>query len=149
MLVIGFWLGWKFLPILNGWLQQHPNFNIPISPGIKFILWLTVGSLFTSTLIGFFQLLYPLAMMLFVQGWCNNQSHYMTILGNIPGCLYLLPSYMFYLIIFMLVFWFGFPVIPDEKTKANKFYAVFILLTATKVFFQVIYPVFFLLFNPF
>ena len=150
LLVVGFWLAWKFLPILINWLQNLPNAAALNSPGIKFILWLTVGSLFTGTLIGFFyQLLYPLAMMLFVPGWCNNQSHYMTIFGNIPGCLYLLPAYLFYLIIFVFVFWFGFPVIPDEIPKTNKFYAVLLLLTITNIAFQLLYSVFSQLFSRF
>ena len=150
LLVVGFWLAWKFLPILINWLQNLPNTTTLDRPGIRFILWLTVGSLFTGTLIGFFyQLLYPLAMMLFIPGWCNNQSHYLTILGNIPGCLYLLPSYLFYLIIFVIVFWFGFPVIPDEITKTNKFYAVLLLLTVTNITFQLLYSVFSQLFSLF
>jgi hypothetical protein len=143
LLVIGFWLGWKFLPKLINWLQQHPNHTILNSPGIKFILWLTAGSLFTGTLIGvFFQLLYPLAMMLFVPGWCNNQAHYWSMLGNIPGCLYLLPSFLFYLIIFVLVFWFGVPFISEETYKTNKLYIVFLLLTITNLIFQLLYSVF-------
>ena len=142
LLVIGFWLGSKFLPKLISWLEQTPNRSFLISPGIKFILWLTAGSLFTGTLIGFYQLLYPLAMMLFIPGWCNNQSHYWIILGNIPGCLYLLPSLLLYLIIFVLVFWFGVPFISDETNKTNKFYIVFLLLTITNLIFQLLYSVF-------
>lgn len=65
LLVIGFWLGWKFLPLLKDWLQSHPNHPIPISPGIRFILWLTVGILFIGTLIGFYQLLYSVFSQLF------------------------------------------------------------------------------------
>lgn len=141
LLVVGFWLAWKFLPVLMNWLQILPNTTNLNSPGIRFILWLTVGSLFTGTLIGFYQLLYPLVMILFVPDWCNNKAHYLSILGNIPGCLYLLPSYLFYLIIFVFVFWFGVPFITTETNKTNKFYVVFLLLTVTNLIFQLLYSI--------
>jgi hypothetical protein len=142
LLIPGFWMGWKFLPPLAGWLQQFPNRPIQLSPTHKIILWLTVGSLFSGTWIGLYGLLYPLVLMFLDPGWCNTQPHFMTIFGNIPGCLYILPSRLFFLIVFGVVFWFGFSFITDETTKKNKFYVVILLLTITNLIFQLLDAVF-------
>ncbi len=142
LLILGFWLGWKVKPLLVEWLQNHPNYPIPLSSGHKIILWLTVGSLFSNTLLRLYALLYPLVTMLITPGWCKSQPNFMTRFGSIPFCLYNLPSILIYLILFGIVFGSAFSFYSNQTTKINKFYVLLLILTITTIINQMVYFLF-------
>ena len=142
LLIPGFWLGWKVKPLLVSWLQNNPKYPIQLSSGHKTILWLTVGSLFSNTLLRLYALLFPLVTMLVIPGWCNSQPNFMTRFGSIPFCLYNLPSVLIYLIIAGLVFGFGYSFFNKQTTRNNKFYIIFLYLTITTIINQIVYLLF-------
>ncbi len=142
LLIPGFWLGWKAIPLLVDWLQNNPNHLIQLSSGHKIILWLTVGSLFSNTLLRLYGLLYPLVTMLAIPGWCNTQPNFMTRFGSIGFCLYNLPSILIYLIIFGIVFSSGYSFFSNQTTKINKFYIICSLLTISTIINQMVYFLF-------
>ena len=51
LLIPGFWLGYKFSPYFVDWVQINPKRPLRFSPGQRTLLWLTIGSLFTNTLV--------------------------------------------------------------------------------------------------
>ena len=142
LLIPGFWLGWKINPLLVGWLQNNPKLPIRLASAHKTILWLTIGSLFSNTLLRLYALLFPLVTMLIIPGWCSSQPNFMTRFGSVSFCLYNLPAIFIYLTIFGLVFGFGYSFVAHETKKVNKFYLVFLMLTITTIINQMVYLLF-------
>lgn len=142
LLIPGFWLGWKVNPLLEGWLRNHYKHPVHLSSAHKTILWLTVGSLFSNTLLRLYAFLIPLVTMLVIPGWCSTQPNFMTRFGSISFCLYNLPAILIYLIILGVVFGFGYTFVAKQKSKTNKFYLVFLLLTITTIINQMVYLLF-------
>jgi len=148
LLILGFWLGWKFLPWLFHWLQQIPKYPILLSPPQKTILWLAIGGIFSNTLIFLYQFFYSLVTMLIIPGWCYSQPDLMTRFGRISSCFQILPAILFFLIILTFVIKYFFPFITQQKTKINKFYMVLILLIIVSYIFKVFQLLFNFLISP-
>lgn len=148
LLIPGFWLGYKFSPLVAEWVQKNPKRPIHFSPGQKTLLWLTIGSLFSNTLIFIYGFIRTIVTMFIIPGWCYTQSDIMTRFGRISSCLHSLPSILFFLITLVIVFKSGFSFISKETTKINKFYVVMILLTIVIVIYQIVQMLYILLIGP-
>ena len=148
LLIPGFWLGYKFSPLVAEWAQNNPKRPLRFSPGQKTLLWLTIGSLFSNTLIFFYGIIQSTISMFIIPGWCYTQPDIMTRFGRISSCLHSLPSILFFLIILVIVFKVGYSFFYDETTKINKFYVVMILLTIGIVIYQIVQMLYILLIGP-
>jgi len=148
LLIPGFWLGYKFSPLVVDWIQKNPNRTIHFSSGQKTILWLTIGSLFSNTLIFIFGFIQSAISMFIIPGWCYTQSDLMTRFGRISSCLHSLPSFVFLIIIMVWVFKYGYSFVSNETTKINKFSAIMILLTIVIVIYQIVQMLYILILGP-
>jgi hypothetical protein len=148
LLIPGFWMGYKFSPHFVDWVQNNPKRLLHFSPGQKTILWLTIGSLFSNTLVFFYGIIQSTISMFIIPGWCYTQSELMTRFGRISSCLHSLPSILFFLIILVIVFKVGYSFFYNETTKINKFYVVMILLTIGIVIYQIVQMLYILLIGP-
>jgi len=72
----------------------------------------------------------------------------MTRFGKISSCLHSLPSFVFLIIILILVFKYGYSFVSNETTKINKFYVVMILLTIVIVIYQIVQMLYILILGP-
>lgn len=148
LLIPGFWLGYKFSPYFVDWVQINPKRPLRFSPGQRTLLWLTIGSLFSNTLVFLYGFIQSIITMFIFPGWCYTQSELMTRFGRISSCLHSLPSILFFLIILVIVFKSGYSFISKETTKINKFYVVMILLTIVIVIYQIVQMIYILLIGP-
>lgn len=138
LLIPGFWLGWKILPLLVNWFQKNPNYPIQLQPAHKILLWLTVGSLFSNTLNFLYGFFYSSVNMLITPGWCFTQPDFMTRVGKISSCLHVLLLVILFLIIFAFVFKICFAFIRNQTTKINKLIVIILVLTIAQTIFQVV-----------
>jgi len=148
LLIPGFWLGYKFSPHFVDWVQKNPKRSIHFSPGQKTILWLTISSLFSNTLVFLYSFIQSIITMFIIPGWCYTQPDILTRLGRIPSCLQSLPSILFFLIILVIVFKVGYSFYSKETTKINKLYVVMILLTIVIMIYQILQKLYILLIGP-
>ncbi|PKO05854.1 MAG: hypothetical protein CVU41_09520 [Chloroflexi bacterium HGW-Chloroflexi-3] len=148
LLIPGFWLGYKFSPQVVDWAQKNPKRSLHFSPTQKTLLWLTIGSLFSNTLIFIYGFIRSIVTMFIIPGWCYTQPDLMTRFGKISSCLHSLPSILVFLIILVIVFKFGNSFISNETTKINKFYVVMILLTIVIVIYQIVQMLYILIIGP-
>ena len=148
LLIPGFWLGHKFSPHIVDWAQNNTNRPIHFSPAQKTILWLTIGSLFSNTLIFLYGFIQSLVSMFIIPDWCYTQSDLMTRFGRISSCLHSLPSFLFLIIILVLVFKYGYSFVSNEATKINKFYVIMFLLTIVIMIYQILQKLYILLIGP-
>ena len=148
LLIPGFWLGYKFSPLVVDWIQKNPNHPIHFSSGQKTILWLTIGSRFSNTLSFIYGFIQSAISMFIIPGWCYTQSEIMTRFGRISSCLHSLPSFVFLIIILVWVFKYGYSYVSNETTKINKFYAILILLTIVIVIYQIVQVLYILILGP-
>jgi len=139
ILILGLWIGRKFLPSLAFWLEQIPNRPLSLTPTSKFLLWLATGSLFTGAFLSIFGMFFPLVMVLFNPDWCTRQPRFVTMFGNIGGCFYVIPSILLFMIVFSIVFWLGRSFFKRETKRQNKFYVVLILLTISNLIYQLFF----------
>ena len=147
-LVPGFWLGFKFSPHVVEWAQKNTKRPIHFSSRQRTLLWLTIGSLFSNTLIFIYGFTRSIVTLFIIPGWCYTQSDLMTRFGRISSCLHSLPSILFFLIILVIVFKSGYTFISSETSKINKFYASMILLTIVIVMYQVLQMLYILILGP-
>lgn len=147
-LVPGLWLGWKFSPNVVDWAQKNTKRPIHFSPAQKTLLWLTIGSLFSNTLIFIYGFIQSLVTMFIIPGWCYTQPEIMTRFGRISSCLHSLPSFVFLIIIMVLVFKYSYSFVSNETTKINKFYVIMILLTIVIVIYQIVQMLYILIIGP-
>jgi hypothetical protein len=148
LLIPGFWLGYKFSPHFVDWAQKNPKLPLHFSPGQKTLLWLTIGSLFSNTLVFLYGLIQSTITMFIFPGWCYTQSELMTRFGRISSCLHSLPSILFFLIILVIVFKSGYSFISKVTTKINKIYVVMVLFTIVIVIYQIVQMLYILLIGP-
>lgn len=147
-LIPGFWLGHKFSPHIVDWAEKNLKRPIQFSPAQKTLLWLTIGSLFSNTLIFLYGFIHSIVTMFITPGWCYVQSDIMTRFGKISSCLHSLPSFVFLIIILVLVFKYGYSFVTNETSKINKFYVIMILLTIVIVMYQVVQMLYILIIGP-
>ncbi|MBW6473137.1 MAG: hypothetical protein K0B14_08450 [Anaerolineaceae bacterium] len=148
LLIPGFWLGYKLSPHVVDWAQINTKRPIHFSPAQKSLLWLTIGSLFSNTLIFIYGFIQSAISMFIIPGWCYTQSEIMTRFGRISSCLHSLPSFVFLIIILVLVFKYGYSFVSNETTKINKFYVIMILLTIVIVIYQIVQVLYILILGP-